>query len=178
MVFTIKLDPKDYKRIKSAISKVETRVLFWSEQIPAKWAKKYKEQIETNIDIQAFEFQWSMHPYDFKYWQWKKKFTNAGFWELSGALKRNLVWKKVKATPFISTYFSGIPRGIMGSGMRYGSDNPQEIYYYASMMEWGSAAGGQYHPPRPLFKPTFEQLEPTFNEDVTMAANDIRKQWS
>lgn len=178
MFFRVRVDPKDFKRVKTAISKVSSRVLFWSEQLPYKWAKMYSDQVRNNIDVQAFEFQWSGHPYHFRYQQWKKKFTNAGFWELSGALKSALVVKKVKGTPYTSMYFGGLPRGVMGSGLRYGSDNPQEIYYYASMMEWGSTAGGQYHPARPLFRPTHEQLQPKYIEEFNFVVGDIRSQWS
>lgn len=178
MVFSVSVDKRDLKRIRTALKKVESRVLFWSNQLPVEWSKRYMDQLKKNIDTQAFDFQWSRYPYNFKYYNWKKTITSAGFWELSGSLKKAISFKKVGGTAFTSTYFSGIPRGLIGSGLRYGRDNPREIYYYASMMEWGSIAGGQFHPPRPLFKPTHEQLRPAYEADFQEAVEDIKRQWS
>lgn len=125
--------------------------------------------------IKANKYVYAWDPralrYNFKYREWKMThFGHLKFWRLRGELLRSITHFKMG-----DGYMAGIQPGAMDSGgvswlgAPGEKGSPKPIAMYARILEYGGdfrAAGGGFHPPRPVFRPSLVQFRLRNAKDI------------
>lgn len=163
---SIVLDEADVRKVFSALDRVEKRARVQSNEVPRLLAIDYYQRVVGNIMSQS---RMSGYPrYHPRYEAWKAHRSSGGFWNLAGDLVRAMSHRRVPDLEGAYAWFAGVPAGVLDSGNKSWfsrntssstswSGRRKEIAWYGRIMEEGSFAGGQDHPARPIFEPTFKE---------------------
>lgn len=164
----------DLKRIFSAIAKVRTATRTRAKNIGYQLGTDYLKLLHINILSQKYAGNY--YHYNKKYEEWKRsRGSEDRFWILSGDLLGALtIWKKRFG------WIAGIPAGVMDRGGKNytGKGPPTYIGAYARILEYGGIFYEQIHPPRPVFRPTFEEYKASGAiKRVKESREIIRRNW-
>lgn len=176
---TARLNKKDLSKIHGATTYIKnrSRVSFHGGTVCREGALQYTKLLTQNILSNKFAATYA--PYHPQYAKYKASVaTRGGFWQLYGDLLRSIqfyrhsktIWKAgVKGVGKRESWFTG-----KGSRKK---PTPYNIAKYATIGEFGSSAGGQFHPARPIFRPTLAEFVPTWYDINLKALKFVAEVW-
>ena len=179
--YSVELNTSDVKRILRALTKVESSVKIYVDQLPYTGAVKFAHTLRQNIESQKFASTYA--PYSERYRKWKGVAKGkTDFWVLYGDLLRNIVVMQSSGLHhFRKGWFAGIPPGIMDRGGKSwlhpkGSGNPGKSKEIAKYFYWGEY-GRRGQPARPVITPTAKEFIKEWRTMCRTALRNVQRVW-
>lgn len=159
----IRFSEPDVRKILSALTRVESRTRFQSNNVPRLHAVDYMNLVIRNIMTGKHTSGYKQyHP---RYKAWESQYgLGHGYWKLMGDLVKNVNYRRVPVKSGAYAWFSGVPAGVMAGGKSWFSPGQRrgkkkEIAWTGKIMEGIIKTNKQNHPARPMFKPTLEEYK-------------------
>jgi hypothetical protein len=171
------VNPEDFRRIMSALGRLETVARREEDRHAMNCANDYKDLAINNLLTQKFSSGYA--PYHPRYAEWKTQRMMMGsmFWRLYGDLINNVtVFKSGKG------WVGGVPANATDSGGKSWHSSPgrlkgrpKRIAWYGRINELGLGN----HPARPVFEPTRLEYAASdrYRQRGQESLHNLRQQW-